>query len=192
MLKRLLALTVSVLAGIVVCIGVANAYDNTNAQILSPFRCPEYRTGQPIVVSDPNTGGRPLVVKFSWVALQAKQVQDFLDYEYGSISVTDSNGNMVFSQSWPMGDTASWTPIAPVTVPQPNGSSFDGYGTAHESLLGPLSSGPTGDATYYLTIDAELTHAVNDGFGSFPRGKTPAPYVKVTNCAFTVHDFSQG
>jgi len=193
-LKRLLiALTAAALAAVGVGIGVANAFDNTNAQILSPFRCPEYRsTGQPIVFSDPNTGGRPLVVKFSWVALQEKQIEDFLKYEFGSITVTDSNGNTVFSQSWPLGDTASWTPIAPVTVAQPNGGSFNGWGTAHESPLGSLSSGPTGDATYYLSVDAELTHAVNDGFGSFPRGKIPAPYVQVANCAFTVHDFSRG
>jgi hypothetical protein len=35
-------------------------------------------------------------------------------------------------------------------------------------------------------VDLEITKAVNDGFGAF----APGPWVKVTSCPITVHNYN--
>lgn len=124
---------------------------------------------------------------FGWGALQTQQLDKFLAVEDGSVTVTDPNGNVVFSDRWSPSDTSGWSPYAQAQL-TPNGTTFyQGWATQRFEEIGLLSNPVAGsDATYHVSMVWELTKAVPDGFGSTP----PGAIITLTNCPLVVHNYS--
>jgi len=161
----------------------------SGVQNINPYHCPTgigVGSGSPWIVSAAESGGDPVQMTFGWGALQTNQLDKFISAEYGSLSLTDPNGNVVFQDSWG-NDMTGWGAYT-ATQLTANGTTFKpGYGTQRHEQFGALSNpNPGTDAVYTLTMDWELGKGVNDGFGAY----SPGPIVKVTNCPIIVHNYN--
>jgi len=126
-------------------------------------------------------------LKFGWGAQQSSQLDKFLRVEYGSVSLTDPSGHLVFSDAWDKSDTSGWSAYVATQLTR-NGTSFiDGLSTSRVKLFGALSNpNPGTDAVYNLTMDWELGSAVNDGLDAYLKGLI----VQTTNRPIIVHNFN--
>ena len=186
-MRRLVPLLI-VLCGLVAA-GAASAAPS-DYQNISPYRCPTSTGGfgpaQP-VLSASESGGLPVDLHFGWASLRTVQLDKFLAVQNGSVTLTDPSGAVVFSDVWATGATAGWGPYTSTQVTADGTHFYSGWGTRRDEILGPLSNPVPGtDATYHLSMDLELTKAVNDGFGA----SQPGPWIKITDCPLVVHNYS--
>ena len=184
-----LAVLAAALAGFALLAATASA--TPGHQTVTPYRfppsCGGLGDGSPVVVSAAESGGLPVELKFGWAALQTQQLDKFLAVEDGSVTLTDPNGNIVFSEQWDPNNTSGWSPYAQTQITSNGKTFYQGWGTQRFEEFGALSNPvPGSDATYRLSMTWELTKAVNDGFGSTP----PGPIITLTNCPLIVHNYS--
>lgn len=163
----------------------------SGVQNINPYHCPTgigVGFGSPWVVSAAESGGDPVQLSFGWGALQTTQLDKFISSEFGSLTLTDPNGNVVFQDSWGS-DMTGWAAYTPTQLTA-NGTTFkSGYGTKRHEPFGVLSNpNPGTDAVYDLTMDWELSKGVNDGFGAY----SPGPIVQVTDCPIIVRNYNPG
>ena len=187
-MRRLFVVLGLALAALAVASSAALA---SGVQNINPYHCPSgvgVGFGSPWVVSAAESGGDPVQMTFGWGALQTNQLDKFISVEFGSLSLTDPHGNVVFQDSWGY-DMTGWGAYT-ATQLTANGTTFKpGYGTQRHEQFGVLSNPTPGtDAVYNLTMDWELSKGVNDGFGAY----SPGPVVQVTNCPIIVRNYNSG
>lgn len=184
-MRRLFCVLVLALCLLSAGLGSARA---SGFQTINPYHCPEVGAQSPWVVSAAESGGDPVQMKFGWGALQTGQLDKFISAEYGSITLTDPSGNVVYSDSWGSDPTGWEYPYFATTLFTPGGQGpYAGYGTRRFEQFGTLSNpNPGTDAVYHFSMDWELSKAVTDGFGAYGKG----PILRITSCPIVVHNYN--
>lgn len=149
-------------------------------QIIKPYgfaaSCGSFRSGPQYV--SPNL---PVRLQYGWAALQTQQLDQFLAVQNGTLTLTTSAGDPVYSKTWATGETTGWSSYSPQqltpSATQDGATYYDGWATWRNEDFGQLQTG-----TYYLSMDLQLTTGVNDGFGA----GTPGSWIKLTNCELIV------
>jgi len=187
-MRKGFAVFAATLVGLVLLAATASA---ASVQNVSPYRFPTSCGGfgsAPPVVTASESGGDPVQISFGWGAQQPSQLNKFLANEHGSITVTDPNGNPVFSDSWNDANTSGWSPYFPQTLTTPSGNVLQGVATKRFEALGPLSNPVAGsDAIYHVNMSWVLEKTVTDGPGSTVNA---GPIVTLTDCPLIVHNYN--
>jgi len=161
----------------------------SGVQNINPYHCPNgvgVGFGSPWVVSAAESGGDPVQMSFGWAALQPSQLDKFISVESGSLTLTDPDGHLVFSDSWG-GDMTGWDAYTPTQVTADGVHFKQGVSTKRHEQFGELSNpNPGTDAVYTLTMDWSVGNTVKDGLNTYKAG----PIVQVTNCPIIVHNYN--
>jgi len=198
-MRRLAAALVGMLVSSLALAVAAGA--TPTVQKITPYMCPVSsggfntgydQNGNPVpdhpVVSAAESGGLPVSLQFGWGATQTSQLNNFLKYEKGTVSVGPILGSSsTFADAWDPADTSGWSAYFAQPLQLPNGQSFGGYGTKRFESIGYLSNpNPGTSITYYLNMTWILSKTVTDGPGSTVKA---GPIITITNCPIEVHNY---
>jgi hypothetical protein len=175
LLKNLPLLLLTALALVTAGSAGATHTDPMGFQNVSPFLCSPSTNGQ---YSHQLSSTAPIRIRYGWGALQPSQLDKFLAVQSGTVTVRDSLGSIIVSDSWGEGDSTGWSAYFSATLTGwHGGATYDGWATRRHTVVGLLAPG-----TYRLDVALRNSKTVFDGFGSVPKGA----WGLVSNCSFTV------
>ena len=174
-MKSLPLLLLTALALVMAGSAGATHTDPMGFQNISPWLCSPSTDGQH---SHQFSSTAPIRIRYGWGALQPSQLDKFLAVQSGTVTVRNSSGSPVVSDSWSEGDSSGWSPYFSATLTGwHGGATYDGWATLKHTVVGMLAPG-----TYTLDVNLRISKTVFDGFGSVPKGA----WGLVSNCSFTV------